>query len=123
MQILSFQCQRVKHLAGVILDNFGLTIVDLGNVGHKNDPWVLADRVVHVFYATGPSQLKKHIVISGKQRILGVGDVEDVEAYNQYENMTLFMDFGNYIKLVEETISESPKPYMRNKGVRKNVNG
>jgi hypothetical protein len=75
MQILSFQCQRVKHLAGVILDNFGLTIVDLGNVGHKNDPWVLADRVVHVFYATGPSQLKKHIVISGKQRILGVDDV------------------------------------------------
>ncbi len=67
--------------------------------------------------------MKKHIVISGKQRILGVGDVEDVEAYNQYENMTLFMDFRNYIKLVEETISESPKPYMRNKGVRKNVNG
>nr|ABG22598.1 transposon protein, putative, CACTA, En/Spm sub-class [Oryza sativa Japonica Group] len=47
MQIPLFRCQWVKHPADVFVDNFGLTIVDFDNVGHKDDPWVLA--------APGPS--------------------------------------------------------------------
>ncbi len=82
---------------------------------------MLADRVAQVFYVTDPSHLNKDIVISGKQRILGVDDVKDVEAYNQYENMTLFTDFRNKILRVKESIGESPKPYMRNEGVGKSV--
>jgi hypothetical protein len=35
---------------------------------------------------------KKHIVVSGKQRILGVEGVVDVEDYNQYEELDLFKD-------------------------------
>lgn len=123
MQIPLFRCQWVKHPTGVSVDNFGLTIVDFDNVGHKDDPWVLADRVAQVFYVTDPSNLKKDMVISGKQRILGVDDVEDIEAYNQYENMTLFIDFRNKILRVEESIGESPKPYMRNEGVGRYVKG
>lgn len=91
------------------------------NVGHKNDPWVLADQAAQVFYVTDPSQLKKDIVVSGKQMILGVDDFEDIEAYNQYENMTLFTEFRNNIKFIEAMIDQSTKPYMRTKGVGKNV--
>jgi hypothetical protein len=40
-----FRCQWVKHPNGVNVDNYGLTLVDLENVGHQDDPWVLADRV------------------------------------------------------------------------------
>nr|ABB47202.2 transposon protein, putative, CACTA, En/Spm sub-class [Oryza sativa Japonica Group] len=66
----SSTCQWVKHLNGVIIDKFGLTVVDLGNVRHKDDSWVLADRVAQVFYVTDPANLKKEIVLSGKQKIL-----------------------------------------------------
>jgi hypothetical protein len=34
----------------VSVDNYGLTQVDLKNVDHKENPWVLADRVAQVFH-------------------------------------------------------------------------
>jgi hypothetical protein len=42
LQILIFKCQWVKHPHGVEIDDYGLTIVELTNVGHKDEPWVLA---------------------------------------------------------------------------------
>jgi predicted oxidoreductase len=60
----------------VNVDNYGLTLVDLNNLGHKDDPWVLADHVAQVFYVLDP-ETEKHIVISGKQKIVGVDNVED----------------------------------------------
>jgi hypothetical protein len=37
-----------------------LTLVDLANVGYKDDPWVLAERVAQVFYIADPMNVKKH---------------------------------------------------------------
>jgi hypothetical protein len=37
LQIPIFKCQLVKHLNGVSVDNYGFTLVDLKNVGHKDD--------------------------------------------------------------------------------------
>jgi hypothetical protein len=65
LQIPVFKCQWVKHLNGVSVDNYGLTLVDLKNVGHKDDPWVLADRVTQVFYILDP-ETGKHIVVCTK---------------------------------------------------------
>jgi hypothetical protein len=49
LQIPIFMCQwGVKHPNGVSVDNYGLTLIDLKNVGHKDDPWVLTD-CVHKF--------------------------------------------------------------------------
>jgi hypothetical protein len=62
-----FRCQRVKHPNGVNIDNYGLTLVDLKILGHKDDPWVLVDRVAQVFYVLGPE--------TGKQKIIGVDNV------------------------------------------------
>jgi hypothetical protein len=45
MRITIFRCQWVKHLNVVNVDNYGLTLVDLKNVGHQDNPWVLTDRV------------------------------------------------------------------------------
>jgi hypothetical protein len=58
------------------VDNYGLTLVDLKNVGHKDDLWVLVDCVVQVFYVLDP-EIGKHVVISGKQKIIRVENVED----------------------------------------------
>jgi hypothetical protein len=50
----------------VSVDNYGLTLVDLKNVGHQDDPWVLADCVAQVFYVLD-LETRKHIVVSGKK--------------------------------------------------------
>jgi hypothetical protein len=60
----------------VNVDNYRLTLVNLKNLGHKDDLWVLADRVTQVFYVLD-SETGKHIVVSGKQKIVGVDNVED----------------------------------------------
>jgi hypothetical protein len=49
----------------VNVDNYGLILVDLKNLGHKEDPWVLANRVAQVFYVLDP-ETEKHIVVSAK---------------------------------------------------------
>jgi hypothetical protein len=45
-----FECQWVedKH---VTIDKYGVRVLDLSKVGYKDDPWILANRVAHVFYA------------------------------------------------------------------------
>jgi hypothetical protein len=48
LQIPVFKCERVKHSNGVSVDNYGMTLVDLKNVGHKDDRLVLADCVAQV---------------------------------------------------------------------------
>jgi hypothetical protein len=57
--------------------------------------------------------VKKHIAVSGKQRILGVEGVIDVEDYNQFEELVLFTDHEKIIKKIEVTILKSEKPWLR----------
>jgi hypothetical protein len=38
LQILVFKCQWVKDPQGIEVDKYGFTIVDLRNVGHKDEP-------------------------------------------------------------------------------------
>jgi hypothetical protein len=76
IRIPIFRCQWIKHLNGVNVDNYGLTLVDLKNSGHKDDPWVLTDCVAQVFYVLD-LETGKHIVVSRKQKIIGVDNVED----------------------------------------------
>ena len=57
-----FRCCWVKHLKGVEVDGYGLTVVDLNNIGYKDDQWVLASQVAHVLYIADPTKKTKHIV-------------------------------------------------------------
>jgi hypothetical protein len=79
LQILIFKCQWVKHPQGVEIDDYGFIIIDLTNVGHKDEPWVLAATVAQMFYILDPKDEKKYIVVPRKQRVVGVDDVEDEE--------------------------------------------
>jgi hypothetical protein len=67
LQILIFKCQWVKHPQGVEIDDYGFIIVDLGNVGHKDEPWVLTATIAQVFYLLDPKDEKKCIIVPGKQ--------------------------------------------------------
>ena len=70
------------HSKGVEVYNYRFTIVDLNNIGYKDDPWVLASQVAQVLYVADPTKKTKHVVVSGKQNIIGVEGIE--EEYNQY---------------------------------------
>jgi hypothetical protein len=56
----------VKHPQGAEIDDYGFTIVDLPNVGHKYEPWVLTAIVAQVFYILDPKDEKKYIIVPGK---------------------------------------------------------
>jgi hypothetical protein len=99
----------------VNVDNYGLTLVDLKILGHKDDAWVLADHVTQVFYVLDP-ETRKHIVVSGKQKIVGVDNVEDNdEDVNQFEEMPLFTNPMN-IKHIEKHFDKNLLLYMRKGG-------
>jgi hypothetical protein len=57
----------VKHTQGVEIDDYGFTIVDLTNVGHKDEPWILPTTVAQVFYILDLKDEKKYIVVPEKQ--------------------------------------------------------
>jgi hypothetical protein len=103
LQIHVFKCEWVKHPNGVSVDSYGLTLVDLKNLGHKDDLWVLADHVAQVFYVLHP-ETGKHVVVSEKQKIVGVENVKDNdEDINQFEEMPLFSNRMN-IKHIEKRL-------------------
>jgi hypothetical protein len=56
----------------------------------------------------------------GKQHIIGVDGVDDVEAYNNYEDMPLFIDFPKRISVVEKNLPKDIMPWER-KGVKGKV--
>jgi hypothetical protein len=104
----------------VNLENYGLTLVDLKNLGHKDDPWVLAERVTKVFYVLDP-ETGKHIVVSEKQKIVGVDNVEDNdEDINQFEELTLFTNPMN-IKLIEKYFNKNLLLYIQKGGKGKSA--
>ncbi|GJY17393.1 putative transposase-associated domain-containing protein [Tanacetum coccineum] len=62
-QIPLFKCDWVNHRAGgVKRDNLGYTLVDLNNLGHKVDPFILASQARQVFYVKDQIDKKLSIV-------------------------------------------------------------
>jgi hypothetical protein len=97
--------------------------MDLQNVGYHDDPWVLASRVAQVYYMLDPHSILppkkriKDVVVPGKQHIIRVDGVDDVEAYNNYDEMSLFTDFTKKISVVEKNLPKDILPWER-KGVK-----
>jgi hypothetical protein len=101
----------LKHPQGVEIDDYEFTIVDLTNVGHKYEPWVLTITVAQVFYILDPKDEKKYIVIPRKQWVVGVNDLEDEEEYNQCDEMPFFVDTRR-INIIEKIYYSNVIPYM-----------
>jgi hypothetical protein len=67
LQIFVFKCQWVKHPHGIKVDEYGFTIDDMRNVGHRDEPWVLASNAAQVFLLLDLKDEKKHIVVPSNQ--------------------------------------------------------
>jgi hypothetical protein len=121
LQIPIFRCQWVKPRA-VVVDDFGLTTVELENVGYKDDEWVLASRVAQVAFYQKPKQPKKYVVVSGKQSIVGADGIESPEEYNNYAEFSLFTNHIDKIKTIEERImTPNMIPWFRPDGEKRTV--
>jgi len=90
----------------------GVRVLDLSKVGYKDDLWILANRAAHVFYAEQilsknekkSTDKPKHVVFPGKQQIVGVDGVSDLEDFNKFSDMSLFVDHPMKIKNIERSI-------------------
>jgi hypothetical protein len=121
LQIHVFKSQWVKHSEGIEVDEYGFTIVDLRNMGHKDEPWVLTSTVTQVFYILDPKDEKNYIVVPRKQWVIGVDNVDDKEKYNQFDEVPFFVDTIR-INIIETKISYSNMiPYTRTDGEGKLV--
>jgi hypothetical protein len=106
------------------VDEFGLTTVELHSVGYKDDQWVLANHVAQLSYYAKPRDSKRHVVVSGKQRIMGADGVQSPEEYNHYMMFSLFTDHPRKIKLVENRVIKiGMKPWFRSDGQKKSIIG
>lgn len=57
-----FMCDWVDNKNGVKKDPVGYTLVELGRLGHKDDPFILASQARQVFYVTDQLNKKWSIV-------------------------------------------------------------
>ena len=102
-----FWCRWIKQHQ---LNKIGLRVLDLENLGYQDDPWVVASCVAQVFYMPDPQsnlppkKKTKHVVASKKQHIIGVDGMVDVEAYNNYDVILLFIYFPKKISVVEKNL-------------------
>nr|AAR89888.1 putative transposase [Oryza sativa Japonica Group]ABF97555.1 transposon protein, putative, CACTA, En/Spm sub-class [Oryza sativa Japonica Group] len=100
LKVPLFRCQWVRLTGGgVMIDDSGMTTVDLNKVGYSDKPFVLANVVTQVFYvkdmsskgkkAKGLDEPKRHVVLPGKRKIVGVEDKTD-EDYDQFDGQPPF---------------------------------
>ena len=104
-----FRCKWVNLTGGRVQvdQQYGMTTVDLNNLGYLDEPFVLANDVAQVFYVkdmstrpkkrknkqtnTSYDEPKRHIVLSGKRNIVGVEDKTDMsEDYNKFVEISPF---------------------------------
>lgn len=131
LKIPLFKCQWVKLTGGGVKveADYGMTLVDLNKIGFLDEPFVLGKAVTQVFYVKdmasrpkkgadkkgGGKQLdpsqdepKRHIVLPGKRKIVGVEDKTD-EDYDMLDGRPPFSvaDDPSILLAAEET------PYLR----------
>jgi hypothetical protein len=104
-----FRCKWVKLTGGGVKvdQQYGITMVDLNNLGYRDEPFVLANDVTQIFYVkdmstkprkrkdkktnTSQDEPKHHIVLPGKRIIMGVEDKTDMsEDCNKFDEIPSF---------------------------------
>jgi hypothetical protein len=75
-------------------------------MGHKDEHWILVVTIAQVFYILDHKDKNKYIVVSEKQWVIGVDNVENEEEYNQCDEMFIFVDIKR-INIIETKISYS----------------
>jgi hypothetical protein len=67
-------------------------------------------------YVANPVKKTKHVVVPRKQDIIGIDRIDDVEEYNQCDEMDLFTDLPQKMRIIEASIRKDDKPWARKDG-------
>jgi hypothetical protein len=126
-----FRCKWVNLTGcGVQVDlQYGMTTVDLNNLGYTDEPFVLANDVAQVFYVkdmstkprkrkdkeanTSYDEPKRHIVLSWKRNIMGVEYKTDMS-----EDYEKFHEIAPFTVKIDPSIllNDEDYPWLRCKG-------
>ncbi|CAL9020664.1 unnamed protein product [Prunus brigantina] len=66
--ITMFRCDWIDSTSGLVVDEFGFTLVDLSKIGHRNDQFVMASQVKQVFFVDDPMHHGWSVVLSMPNR-------------------------------------------------------
>ena len=69
-----------------------------------------------MLYVVDPAKKTKHVVITGRQDIIGVDGIDDVEGYNQYDEINLFTDLPQKMRIIEASIRKDDKLWAHKDG-------
>ena len=84
MKAALFHCQWAR-LEEINTDSEGFTTVDLTKTAYRDDPFILARDVMHVFYGRdNKTKERLKVVLEEKRKIIGVDGVTDEEDYRGY---------------------------------------
>ena len=90
----------------------------------------MANRAAQVFYAEqilSPKEKRstdktKHVVFPGKQQAIGVDGVCDLDEFNEFDDMSLFVEaYPMKIMNVERNIAKDSLPWVRHDGQGKTL--
>src|SRR3954466_13192405 len=122
-------------MSGVQVDpQYGMTTVDLNNIGYPDEPFVLTNDVAQIFYVkdmstkprkrkdkeanTSYDEPKRHIVLSGKRDIVGLEGKTDIsDDYGKFHEIAPFK-----VKADPSTLlSDEEYPWLRRNKQRTQV--
>nr|ABA98798.1 transposon protein, putative, CACTA, En/Spm sub-class [Oryza sativa Japonica Group] len=87
LKVPLLRCKWVRIPRGLKVDKHGMIIVDLNDVGYKDEPFMLAKSFKQILYVKDPSLAKSarphHVVFVGKLNIVGMENIVDEEDYDQ----------------------------------------
>jgi hypothetical protein len=88
-----FKCRWVQDAKGIIKDKYGFTTVDLEKIGHKEEPFVLEDKVTQVFYVPDTSKKKRKVVLPRKKCVFGIENIMAEQDYDKFDEIPAFDTF------------------------------
>jgi Domain of unknown function (DUF4216) len=59
-------------------------------LGYRHNPFILEIQAKQVFYVEDLTNKRWHVVLPGKRRIVGVGNVMDEEEYDHFDEIPPF---------------------------------
>ncbi|XP_028080882.1 uncharacterized protein LOC114282405 [Camellia sinensis] len=63
-----FKCDWVDNTKGIKVDELGFTLVELGKIGHKDNPFILASQAKQVFYVQDQLDPRWSVVLEPPQK-------------------------------------------------------
>ena len=103
LEVLRWMAMDSRLLTSIMLDT-------------KTIHGYLLHKLHKVLYVADPAKKVKHVVVPGKQDIIEVDGINDVEDYNQYNEMNLFTDLPQKMRIIEASLKKDDKPWARKDG-------